>query len=1165
MRENSVYTSYIFRNNRIKNLIRYLSNQMIQLSVLKKAAALFFVVCFCTAALLQAQSQNFRHVTPRDGLPSGFIWKITEDSRGLMWIGTNTGLGKYDGYSTTAYTNDVQDSTTISGGIVYDILEYDETTFFVATDGGLNIFNPATEVFEDLSLPDSLPETSTVRDLLLINDQSMWIGSSAGLFHVDPSTIQGDNILIEFFPVPGTQGEQVSGITAIASDSLKNLWVGTDSTLFKFDMQTKSYADIGSVSDDAKQVIEGNIWSMLYTSGGDLLITSTTGLAILESDGNEIKEVKQLGEFGVNELRSASFQSVTEDSEGKIWLGTGLAGALHWDINTGEAEINRAASENNNTVASNDVHYAFEDTQGNIWFGYHYEGASIMYSESWNYDVYKPFPDLPDDDPKNTITYASFDDDGILWATTSNGLIKDLGSENQQYFPLSINSVGPLLQIKAIYDGKLFLITQSIVGSAYQTDLIVFDEENQGGQFSLLETPEDLNLTPGNATKIGNFYYSGVFNSNKIVRLDLENGEMQTTDLPVQGEYPEALLSASAPQFIQDNELYVQIYFIAIPSGEKFEGFIIDLETGEIRAQNIVIDTTILGLQPPLVSSYEQGVVYLNTASGLFRIDNLNSSYTVLFEDQVSLLREGSLLMTEDEEGYIWLNNLTGLTRLDPLTESLEYFEVPRDEYVTSRAFPVTLSNGEILFPGNSSYIRFNPADLRGTQPDGETLITSMQAGNDEYNLVYNELEPEIESYQNTLTFNFLGIDMRNPSSVNYRYRILGSDNEQWTQVGTQRSVFIPNLSPGNYKFEVQSGSQFGSFDGQMASVSFSVLPPWWNTYPAYLVYLFLIAALVAGLARYQKKRVLDKERERAREKELAQAREIEKAYENLKAAQEQLVQQEKLASLGQLTAGIAHEIKNTLNFVNNFSDLSIELIQEIKEDLNSVSKNIPDDDREKIEEALDALTDVDGNLKKIYQHGSRADSIVKSMLQHSRGGSGKPEPTDLNALIREYANLSFHGMRAGEDPINVDIDLQLDDSIDKVPLVAEDFSRVILNLCNNAFDAMREKIKLKNENGSDVENASHSKSEPYLPKITVRTFKDNGSVMVEVEDNGPGIPKGIKEQILQPFFTTKKGTQGTGLGLSITNDIIKAHGGRLDVESVPGELTRFKILISKN
>jgi signal transduction histidine kinase len=261
----------------------------------------------------------------------------------------------------------------------------------------------------------------------------------------------------------------------------------------------------------------------------------------------------------------------------------------------------------------------------------------------------------------------------------------------------------------------------------------------------------------------------------------------------------------------------------------------------------------------------------------------------------------------------------------------------------------------------------------------------------------------------------------------------------------------------------------------------------------------------------------------------------LEVALKELHATQDQLVQQEKLASLGQLTAGIAHEIKNPLNFVNNFSELSAELIQEVREEIESVGAihELP------LQDVYDILDDIEANLTTIHKHGSRADSIVKSMLEHSRGGSGKMEPTDLNSLLKEYVNLSFHGMRAGKDPINVDLQFDLDESVTEVPLIAEDFSRVIINLSNNAFDAMRSLSAERSANDKD-----------YKPKLTIRTHQIDSGTTIEIEDNGGGIPNELKGKILQPFFTTKKGTEGTGLGLSITNDIIKAHKGTLDVRS---------------
>ena len=307
----------------------------------------------------------------------------------------------------------------------------------------------------------------------------------------------------------------------------------------------------------------------------------------------------------------------------------------------------------------------------------------------------------------------------------------------------------------------------------------------------------------------------------------------------------------------------------------------------------------------------------------------------------------------------------------------------------------------------------------------------------------------------------------------------------------------------------------------------------------------------------------------------------VEEALKELKSTQAQLIQQEKLASLGQLTAGIAHEIKNPLNFVNNFSEVSVELIEEAREEVRRVtevggpgteeislrqpaesgeaerSRGVSDEAKDETTSLLlEILDDIEANLRKIHEHGSRADSIVKSMLQHSRGGDGKMEPSPINPLIKEYVNLAFHGMRAGKEPINVDIDLHLDESIGEIPLIAEDFSRVILNLCNNAFDAMRSKLTEDGGQGPGNPNDQAPNSKRYSPKLTVRTKSDSGKVILEIEDNGPGIPDEIKDKIMQPFFTTKKGTQGTGLGLSITNDIVKAHGGSMEIHSQPGRTT---------
>jgi two-component system, NtrC family, sensor kinase len=265
---------------------------------------------------------------------------------------------------------------------------------------------------------------------------------------------------------------------------------------------------------------------------------------------------------------------------------------------------------------------------------------------------------------------------------------------------------------------------------------------------------------------------------------------------------------------------------------------------------------------------------------------------------------------------------------------------------------------------------------------------------------------------------------------------------------------------------------------------------------------------------------------------------ELKKSLEELKATQTQLIQSEKMASLGELTAGIAHEIQNPLNFVNNFSEVSAELVDEMNIEI----------DKGNLGDAKEIANDLKQNLEKINHHGKRAGDIVKGMLQHSRSSSGKKEPTDINALADEYLRLAYHGLRAKDKSFNATMKTDFDESIGNINIIPQDIGRVILNLITNAFYVVDEKKK--------------QEIESYEPTVSVSTKNVNGKVEIKVADNGNGIPQKVLDKIFQPFFTTKPTGQGTGLGLSLSYDIVKAHGGELKVETKEGEGSIFIISI---
>src|SRR6266496_1401105 len=270
----------------------------------------------------------------------------------------------------------------------------------------------------------------------------------------------------------------------------------------------------------------------------------------------------------------------------------------------------------------------------------------------------------------------------------------------------------------------------------------------------------------------------------------------------------------------------------------------------------------------------------------------------------------------------------------------------------------------------------------------------------------------------------------------------------------------------------------------------------------------------------------------------------LESTLSELQLTQAQLIQSEKMASLGELTAGIAHEIQNPLNFVNNFSEVSNELLDEMKTEMVNNNK----------EQAIAIAADVKQNLEKINHHGKRADAIVKGMLQHSRLSTGHKEPSDINALAGEYLRLSYQGLRAKDKSFNATITTDYDETIEKINIIPQDMGRVLLNLYNNAFYAVKEKKKAAQPSEEEI---------PYEPTVSVSTKKINSpsgveGIEIHVRDNGNGIPEKISGKIFQPFFTTKPTGMGTGLGLSLSYDIIKAHGGELKVETKEGEYAEF-------
>ncbi|MDQ4140380.1 MAG: ATP-binding protein, partial [Bacteroidota bacterium] len=546
------------------------------------------------------------------------------------------------------------------------------------------------------------------------------------------------------------------------------------------------------------------------------------------------------------------------------------------------------------------------------------------------------------------------------------------------------------------------------------------------------------------------------------------------------------------------------------------------------------------------------GVLWVGTDEGLYRTNNPANGF-IRFKNPGSSLENTRIgCIQEDDRKNIWVRTPAGIYKINPLNNQTTFYaiDVPISTRVNDISLPLLTNgykgkNGELYFGDANGYTVFSPDKLISNPNPPHVVLTDFRLKGKPVQPGTNSPLTEPLQYtkkislrydQNIFSFGFAGIHFSNPEHNRQLYRLENYDLE-WREASAEKMAYYYNVPPGQYAFRVKAASSVGVWSEKAIPIIIS--PPWWYTWWAYCLYGVFFITGVYAVHRFQKQRVIAAERERARVRELEQAKEIEKAYRELKLTQAQLIQQEKMASLGELTAGIAHEIQNPLNFIANFTEVNTELLDEMKEVLQ---KGYTD-------EALVVVDNVKDNNVKITEHSKRAGNIVRGMLQHSRKDSGERQPTDINALADEYLRLAFHGMRAKDKGFSANIVTDFDNNLGKVEVVPQELGRVLLNLFNNAFYATQQK-------------KSHLNGQ-YQPEVKVITNCKDGKVEIKVRDNGTGIPEKLKNKIFQPFFTTKPTGQGTGLGLSLSYDIItKVHGGEIKVESQEGDYSQFIVIL---
>jgi signal transduction histidine kinase/ligand-binding sensor domain-containing protein len=1083
------------------------------------------------------QDIHFQLVNPPKDIPWQLISGMSQGPQGFLWLANYTGVYKYDGQQFTHYLHDPKNPNSIADNRIECILaDNDGTTWIGTYVTGLDHLDPATGIvtpFRHLAnVPTSL-SNDTVTALMQDKQGTLWVGTYGGIDHFNPQT----GGFTHFAHIANdTTSLSNNLVRVIYEDHEGVIWVGTGSPfgenaaggaagLNRFDRKTgtfKSYKhdpkNRNSIADNRVRAIfedsKGNFW--VGTAGDGLqTLNRTTGLFThYYYDPAHPEKLSRPPLEKTLPYVDDNITFITEDNAGRIWIGTMEGGINVYDPSTKKVSYYGSFKNSKEQLATNQFWYAYKTRDGIIWI-------STWGATNGIYNLYKINPyqnKLPYRNTGVAINAFAEDNAQTLWLASAKGLIH-IGSNGKE---------------------QKFLIAKDTLPS--KNTIINITKDKESNTF-WLATPRGLyHFDP--ATKIFTKYHRIEGNANSLLSDTVLMVKPDTNDKLWIGSYRGLqLMDTKTGTFgkrfqnnarvATNNDIIDEILtdknnqvWVATAGGLNK----LDEERGYFKEYL----TTSLGGVSCIMEDSDANL-WAATSQGVYRYNREKDEFSP-FTDASGVLGASTEVfwITEDHEKNLWLNTNIGIIKLNVETNTaVVYGKNQGVDANSATIFGYTRQNGEILYGNSSGYFAFHPEYLIHNIPapllsitnffldtklitqSQETILPLALSQTKDIHLRYN---------QNTFSFEFASIDYASEGENNHLQYMLGNYDHNWQIAGENKKAYYFNLVPGNYTFKIKAANDNGLWTEKDMRIIIS--PPWYHTWWAYTIYIICFLLALIFINRFIRNRIVEKERMKSREKELRQAKEIEKAYNELKSTQAQLIQSEKMASLGELTAGIAHEIQNPLNFVNNFSDVNAELIDEMKAELANGNNQL----------AIEIADDIKENEQKINHHGKRADAIVKGMLQHSRKSSGQKEPTDINALADEYLRLSYHGLRAKDKSFNADMKTDFDPSIGKINIIPQDIGRVLLNLFNNAFYAVNEQKKRNPDS--------------YKPTVSVSTMKCDDKIQITVKDNGNGIPQNIVDKIFQPFFTTKPTGEGTGLGLSLAYDIIKAHGGTLKVES---------------
>ncbi len=1121
------------------------------------------------------------------------------DKSGIFWMGSiNKGILTYNPESKPFihYTHQQGNDQSISMNGVFGLLssKINPNILYVGTRGeGLNIFNAKNQTFKQVKYK-AINDTygGAVRSIGELSDGSVYLGSwGDGLIELDKNWNEKRRFVYDDKDDNSISNDQVR---VLKTDAKNNLWVGTNNGLNYFDTKkglftriisksTQSYpnelleninnwsktdkavAKFLAVTDDQNlsqsfNVTEAGSYLIASIGEGDIMSMADYGFLLNAAKdtvwiSNNFHSTKYAGgsmknriemqqielEPGTYELNyhsddSHSFGIWNEDAPTK----TELYGAILIHLNTADKTLVETLlkKDSGQMVINGNNIMSMKLTDKFLWVGSASGGLNKINLKDNSVTSYHVDSNSENTIISNAIFGIDIDKNGFVWIATDAGLNKlDPTTEIFTHYDETDGLPTNLLESVVIgKNGEMWISTQNGLSQMVTsktmgkvTFINYSSEDGLGGDAFISQA--------GIVTPEGRFYFGGEHGLNSVSKI-------KTNDVP-----PNLILSNL---FISNQS----VYDMGEASPLKTNLLTTDTITMRHDQNNLSFEFAALHYANPKKNQYAH---MLKGYDNDWIYDNRNyASYTNLDPgDYEFIIRASNAYGVWNEEGksiFIsiespWYKTWWAYGLYAILTGSIFYavHRLQRRKLILKERQRSHLREMELRTEAAESDAKALQAEneqkknVEMLSEIGKNITSSLDLDD-----IFHKLYEHVNELADASIF---GVGIYHPENNKIEYRMAmekgkaypvyfrdTTDKNQFPVwcIENQKPIFINDVQTEyeNY-IEYYKEPEKVFKDGTKTEE------------PESIIYLPLIS----------KKRVLGVITIQSFEKNAytnyhlnllqnlasytAIALDNADAYTALKATQSQLIQSEKMASLGELTAGIAHEIQNPLNFVNNFSEVSNELIDEMNAEI----------EKGEFEEAKDIAKDIKQNLEKINHHGKRADAIVKSMLQHSRSSNGTKEPTDINALTDEYLRLAYHGLRAKDKSFNAKMVTNFDETLEKVQVIAQDIGRVILNLITNGFYAVDEKKK------SGIKN--------YDPTVSVSTKQLKDQVIITVKDNGNGIPKHLLDKIYQPFFTTKPTGQGTGLGLSMSYDIVVAHGGELKVETKEGEGSKFSIIFN--